>query len=250
VSSFANTEGWWFSIEQGDFDNDGDMDFIVGNLGLNYKYKASEEAPFDIYYEDFDNNNSKDIVLGYYQKNKHYPVRGFSCSSQQVPELKHEFKKYDIFASLEIKDIYGEKNLNKALYYKAQTFATSFIENLVNGEFKMSKLPVESQFSSVNDIVIEDFNSDGYLDALLVGNLFVSEIETTRNDAGTGLVLLGNGDNSFLPMNHFKSGFFNNKDAKKAKLLKDENQELILIANNSDVLQVFKVVGSNNLKAN
>ena len=250
IPSLANTEGWWFSIEQGDFDNDGDLDFIAGNLGLNYKYKASEEAPFDVYYGDFDGNNSNDIVLGYYQKNKHYPVRGFSCSSQQVPELKHDIKKYDIFASLEIQDIYGEKKLDKALYYKAQTFATSFIENLGNNEFKISKLPVEAQFSSVNDIVVEDFNLDGNLDVVLVGNLFVSEIETTRNDAGTGLLLLGNGDTSFRALNHSETGLFANNDAKKAKLLKDGNQKLILIANNNDVLQVFKVGEYDNHKTN
>lgn len=236
-----NSEGWWFSIEQGDFDNDGDMDFVAGNLGLNYKYKTTKSTPFDVYYEDFDSNGSNDIVLGYYNFGKHYPVRGFSCSSEQVPKLKKEFKKYDIFASLEIDEVYGEKKLSKALYYKTQTFASSFIENLGNGSFKISELPIETQFSSVNDIEVTDLNEDGNLDLIIAGNLFVSEIETSRNDAGTGVVLLGDGKNSFKPMNSLKSGFFVNKDVKKIKLLFDKNQKLILVGNNNSALQVFKI---------
>jgi hypothetical protein len=102
----------------------------------------------------------------------------------------------------------------------------------------------------VNDIVVEDFNLDGNLDVVLVGNLFVSEIETSRNDAGTGLLLLGNGNTGFKPLSHFESGLFANKDAKKAELLKDGNQKLLLIANNNDVLQVFKVGDNDNQKTN
>ncbi len=234
------TKGWWFSIEQGDFDNDGDMDYIAGNLGLNYKYKTSIEEPFDIYYKDFDNNGKKDIVLGYYNLNKHYPLRGFSCSSNQVPNLKKTIGKYDLFANMEIDDVYGENNLSDALHYKADTFASSYIENLGNGEFKISSLPVEAQFSSINDILIDDFNKDGNLDALLVGNMFASEIETPRNDAGTGVVLLGSSDNTFSALSNYRSGFFNNKDAKKIKMLKNKEESFIIVANNNDSLQVFK----------
>ena len=236
----TNTKGWWFSIEQGDFDNDGDMDYIAGNLGLNYKYKTSLEEPFDIYYKDFDNNGKSDIVLGYYNVNQHYPVRGFSCSSNQVPNLKKTIKKYDIFASLDINEVYGKENLSEALHYKANTFANSYIENLGNGKFQISNLPIEAQFSSVNDILIDDFNKDGNLDVLLVGNMFASEIETPRNDGGTGSLLLGASDNTFSALSNSRSGFFNNKDAKKIKMLKNKEESFIIVANNNDSLQVFK----------
>ncbi len=241
IPDFTDTAGWWFSIEQGDFDKDGDMDYIAGNLGLNYKYKTSKDKPFDVYYEDFDNNGSNDIVLGYYNYGKHYPVRGFSCSSDQIPSLKKDIKKYDIFASMDIKKVYGESNLEKALHYETQTFASKFIENKGDGKFVISDLPVQAQFSSVNDILIKDFNSDNNLDVLLVGNLFVSEIETTRNDAGTGLILLGDGKNKFKPLHFSESGFMARGDAKKVKVLKGSNQNLILVGNNNDQLQVFKI---------
>lgn len=239
IPNLKNTTGWWFSIEQGDFDSDGDMDYIAGYLGLNYKYKTSIEEPFDIYYKDFDANGKKDIVLGYYNANKHYPLRGFSCSSNQVPILKNNIEKYDLFASMEINDVYGEDNLSDALHYQADTFANSYLENLGNGKFQISNLPIEAQLSSINDILIDDFNADGNLDALLVGNLFVSEIETPRNDAGVEVVLLGSNDNTFKSLANSKSGFFANKDAKKIKSLKGLHENFILVANTNDSLQIF-----------
>lgn len=242
VPSFEDSTGWWFSIEQGDFDNDGDMDYIAGNLGLNYKYKTSKETPFDVYYKDFDNNGVNDIVLGYYNYGEHYPLRGFSCSAQQIAELQSNIKKYDIFASLGIEEIYGEENLNQALHYETQTFASVYIENLGNRNFKISNLPIEAQFSSINDFLVKDLNDDENLDILLIGNMFGSEIETTRNDAGIGLVLLGDGKNNFKPLTHHESGFFANKDAKKVKYLKGKKEDLIFVANNNNSLQVFKTV--------
>ncbi len=240
-SNLESTAGWWFSLEKGDFDNDGDSDYIAGNLGLNYKYKTSEEAPFDIYYNDFDGNGSYDIVLGYYNKNKHYPLRGFSCSAQQIPGLKNKIKKYDVFASLEIDEVYGDTNLDNSLHYKADTFASSYIENLGEGEFKISQLPFQTQFSNINDIQVVDLNSDGNLDVITVGNLFVSEIETPRNDAGTGLVMLGDGKGGFKPLTVRESGFFAKGDARKIEVIQTVNGERLLIANNNDFLQIFAI---------
>lgn len=236
-----NSTGWWFSIEKGDFDHDGDTDFIVGNLGLNYKYKTTVDKPFDIYYKDFDQNGKEDIVLGYYNYGKHYPVRGFSCSAQQVPELTKKIGKYDLFASLEIDKVYGNTNLDNALHYEAQTFATSYLENIGNGKFILSNLPNNAQFSSTNGILVKDFNNDKHLDVLLVGNLYTSEIETMRNDAGTGVLLYGNGNGSFIPIDNEESGFFADKDAKKIRMI-DGKKKLVLVANNNDEVQLFEYV--------
>lgn len=236
-----NATGWWFSIEQGDFDNDGDIDFIAGNLGLNYKYKTSPENPFDIYYNDFDKNGNLDIVLGYYEQDKHFPLRGFSCSSQQVPKLKEEFKKYDVFATLEIDEVYGEENLQNSLHYAVNTFGSTYIENKGDGSFELTELPVQAQFSNINDILVKDFNKDGNLDVLTVGNLFVSEIETPRNDAGIGLIMLGDGKGNFSSLDHFDSGFFARGDAKKVKTLNYGAQKLVLVAKNDGWLQIFKM---------
>ncbi|AZQ59306.1 hypothetical protein EJ994_10990 [Maribacter sp. MJ134] len=235
------TKGWWFSLEHGDFDNDGDMDYIAGNLGLNYKYKTSSEKPFDIYYNDFDTNGNGDIVLGYYNNEKHYPLRGFSCSSQQIPGLKDKIKKYDAFASLELEEVYGEEQLKNSLHYITDTFASVYIENLGQGKFKISPLPGLAQLTNINDMQVEDYNGDGHTDVLIVGNLFVSEIETPRNDAGTGLLLLGNGKGDFTPLRGAKIGFYAAGDAKRIATIKVSGKNHILVGNNNDVLQSFQL---------
>jgi len=241
IEGLEDSSGWWFSLEKGDFDKDGDLDFIVGNLGLNYKYKTSKEKPFDIYYNDFDSNGSNDIVLGYYQDNKHFPLRGFSCSSEQIPGLKNKIGKYDVFAALEIEQVYGDENLQNALHYKATTFASSYIENLGKGRFKRTQLPIQAQFSNINDIMISDFNKDGDLDVLTVGNLFASEIETPRNDAGTGLLMLGDGTGNFSVLTNRESGFFANLNAKKIVMISNKKQKKLLVANNNDNLECFSL---------
>jgi len=241
MEDFKSSYGWWFSIEQGDFDNDGDMDYIAGNLGLNYKYKTNSDKPFDVYYNDFDANGNADIVLGYYNKEKHYPLRGFSCSSEQIPDLKKKIVKYDAFASMELKDVYGEEKLKNSLHYSADTFASVYIENIGDGKFKMTNLPNLAQLTNLNDMLISDFNGDGSLDVLGAGNLYVSEIETPRNDAGTGVLLLGDGKGSFTAKRGSEIGFYAAKDAKKLITITNNKKDYYLVGNNNDALQFFEL---------
>ncbi len=237
--SLKNTTGWWYSIHKNDMDNDGDMDFIVGNLGLNYKYKATPEKTFDIYANDFDNNKSLDVVLGYYEGKKQYPVRGRQCSSQQVPGIKNKFKNYENFADADLEDIYSLKKLNNGIHYKAQTFASVYIENIGNGTFKKTPLPKEAQYSSINTILTDDFDKDGKKDILIAGNLFVSEAETPRNDASIGLLMTQKKD-GFESVTLKKSGFLAEKDVKQMKTITINGKKCILVVNNDDALQVFQ----------
>jgi hypothetical protein len=236
----SNTTGWWWSINEGDFDNDGDMDYIIGNNGLNYKYKATENETFDIFVNDFDNNNQDDIVLSYYSEGKQYPVRGRSCSSQQIPGIKNKFKNYETFSEATLVDVYTEKALETALHYSVKSFASIYLENK-NGHFVTHELPIEAQVSSINQILIKDFDNDNNLDVLLVGNLYVSEVETPRNDASHGLFLKGNGKGEFATIPASESGFFVIGDSKDMSFIKVKNEIFILIAKNNDSLDVVKV---------
>lgn len=241
-AGLANSTGWWFSIASADFDNDGDMDYVVGNLGLNYKYKATEEEPFHVYCSDFDENGSLDIVLGYYNDGELYPLRGRQCSSEQMPFIKTKFQTYQEFGLATLIDIYGERSLNNALHYKAKTFATSYLENLGNGRFKIIALPNSAQLSSVHGILTEDFDGDGNIDIVIAGNLYPAEVETPRNDAGIGLFLKGNGKGSFKVVNVKESGLFVDGDVKGLALIKfgSNGEKGILVPKNDDYLQAIR----------
>ncbi|MCH8330905.1 MAG: VCBS repeat-containing protein [Bacteroidetes bacterium] len=233
--------GWWNRIVEADYDADGDPDYVLGNLGLNYKYKVTEEEPLHIYCHDFDETGSLDIVLGYYNQGVCYPVRGRQCTSEQMPFIKTKFPDYDSFGKASIDEVYGEQ-LNNALHYEATWFSSALIENLGDGKFVLTPLPVEAQFSTIFGIIPEDFNDDGKMDLLIAGNFYVSEVETGRADAGTGLLLLGNGKGNFDPVHLTKSGFFANKDVRNMVFLRtSDGDPIIVVANNNDKPQVFKV---------
>lgn len=238
-SGLENTTGWWFSVASADFDHDGDRDFIVGNLGLNYKYKASPEGPFEVYASDFDKNGSLDIVLSYQEKGVAYPLRGRECTSNQMPFIKEKFPSYHDFGMADLATVYGEEELKKSTHYKATTFETTYVENLGNFQFRTHQIEGVAQFSSVNSILIEDFDKDGNLDALLSGNLYQSEVETPRNDAGYGVFLKGNGKGRFVTLYPNESGLLVRGDVKNAGILKSKSGigQRIVFAKNGEELQ-------------
>ena len=235
----GDTRGWWFSVEAADVDHDGDPDLVVGNLGLNYKYHASPEEPFEVHYDDFDNSGTKDIVLSYYNFGEQFPLRGRSCSSQQVPLIGKKFATYERFAAANLVDVYGEQNLQSALHYQATTFASAYLENRGDGRFVKHDLPNEAQVSSINDILIEDFDQDGHSDILVAGNLYASEIETPRNDAGVGLLLKGDGKGHFVPVPAPKSGILWPYDVKKLVVATTPTATVVLGAVNNGAVQAI-----------
>ncbi len=237
---FEKSTGWWYSILSKDLNKDGYPDLIAGNLGLNYKYQASEKASFDVYANDYDKNGKLDIVLGFYEDGVQYPLRGKQCSSEQIPTIKYKYKDYNSFANATLEDVYTAQSLKKSYHLQAKNFASSFIFNKGGEQFDIQSLPNEVQVSSVNGIIAEDFNADGYVDLILAGNLFSSEVETPRNDASYGHVLMGTKEGKYKAIPYAQSGFSLGKDSKNIATLKTQNGRLILVANNNDVLQFFQ----------
>jgi hypothetical protein len=237
---FNDQRGWWYDIEKGDFDNDGDMDLILGNLGLNYKYQASEEKPFRIYLNDFDENSTYDIVLSYKSDDTEYPVRGRQCSSQQMPAIKDKFQNYNTFASASLEEIYSNKMLEESLNYNVTSFHSVYLENK-EGVFRAKPLNYQAQFSNINSIVVKDVDDDGNLDAILGGNLYNSEVETPRNDASYGIWLKGDGNGGFKAVLPRESGLVMRGDVRNMKTIKVKEETHLLVAKNNEALQQIKI---------
>jgi len=236
-----NSNGWWNSINGADFDIDGDIDYIVGNLGLNYKYRATLSEPFEVFSTDFDDNGTNDIVLGYYNNQNLYPLRGRECSSSQMPFIKEKFPTYNAFGSASLIDVYGKEKLESALHLKAYNFASVYLENLGNGKFKTVHLPNQAQLSSINDILIIDYDNDGLRDILIAGNMYQSEVETTRNDASYGLLLKNNGKNNFEAKSAKESGINFTGMVKSMHIIRRNDNEKILINRNNENAVVYKL---------
>ncbi|MBA2422028.1 MAG: VCBS repeat-containing protein [Chitinophagales bacterium] len=237
-----NTTGWWNSVVSGDFDNDGDVDYVLGNEGLNTRYyKPSEKEPIDLYFHDFDNNGTKDIVMSFYNHGQSYPVKNLQYSAEQMPMLAKEFKTYSGFALSTTQEIYGPKGIDKAFHLTAKTLASSYIENEGEGKFSIQPLPLRAQVSSIYGMVAYDVNSDGNLDLLYHGNFYNKESETERDDAFIGEVMLGDGKGGFTYLPSRESGFFSDKDAKAlAVITVGKNQTpVILGTNNNDKMFAF-----------
>jgi hypothetical protein len=223
--------GWWYSIEKGDFNQDGRMDYIVGNLGENNKFNPSKDYPLELYCHDFDGNGTNDIVLGEYQNKICYPVRGRQCSSEQMPFISDKFPTFGEFATADITKIYGEENLDQALHFSVTSFSSVVFMSQEEG-YQVERLPVYCQFGPINRSIIADFNKDGNLDVLAVGNNFGVEVETIRYDCGRGTVLLGDGTGNFQQLSPSESGFFENKDCKDMTMVSFKDQTLVFTVSN------------------
>ncbi|MDN5216793.1 VCBS repeat-containing protein [Fulvivirgaceae bacterium BMA12] len=232
--------GWWRALITVDVDNDGDMDLVAGNLGLNYKYKASPSHPFLIYANDFDNNGSSDIVLSYEKQGKKLPLRGRECSSQQVPAIARRFETFESFADASLEEIYGDNMLDDALHFQAKMFEHAWFEN-DNGKFTVHTLPNLSQISSIEAILPFDYNGDEFPDLIVAGNLYAAEVETTRNDASFGLVLVGKGKDGFSAIPASESGLLVTGEVKGIHKIKTgDHNEVFLFSRNNDSVDSWR----------
>ena len=198
---FQNTTGWWYSIHGTDVDQDGDIDFIAGNLGLNYKYRMDQS--FEIFSNDFDLDGRQDIVLAFQENGVRYPANGFDATVNQIPVIGQRYQTFDEFAKATLEDIYGKKILEVSLSYKVNTFASVWIENKGKGKFLIHNLPNLAQLSSINDIAEMDYMGKSYV---IGGNLYNSEVQTPRNDASVGLVMKYDKDSGMYAVPPSESG--------------------------------------------
>lgn len=236
----SNTEGFWNSISAGDFDGDGDMDYILGNKGLNSQIRATQARPFTIYMNDFDGNGVQDPVCTYYIGGKEsvlHPKQ--ELTMQMRAYVSKNFKEFEKYARADVPSILGREQMSKARTWKAVQLASVILIN-DGSKFSLKILPDAAQEAPVFGTVVEDFNLDGNLDVAMVGNSYAPMVEHGWDYSFNGLILLGDGKGNFSPKSALETGFQAPWDARSLSMVYTAKGPLLLIGNNNKASQVYK----------
>lgn len=235
-----NYNGWWNTVELFDMDNDGDLDMIAGNWGLNLQVKASRNEPAEMIWKDFDKNGSLDPILCYFLQGRSYPYVSRDELLDQIYPMRKKFTSYKSFADATIHQLFDEEDLKDAHFMQATHLATTLFENR-NGKFAERTLPIESQFSPVYKIIVQDWNKDGYNDLLLLGNNDHPRLKMGKMDANFGTVLLNDGKGNFNCLHYNQTGLLVAGDVKDAAVIKVAGQAYVLIGINNTGWMNFKI---------
>jgi hypothetical protein len=240
VAGLEKSHGWWNRIVAGDFTGDGRTDFVVGNLGLNTRLRASEDEPATMHVMDFDRNGFVDQIVSVYDNGVSYPILLRDDLIKALPFLKARYLSYEDYAEQTVVDIFAADDLAEAVVKKAYIFASALVRNNGDGSFTMVPLPLEAQIAPVYGILARDVDRDGKLDLLLAGNFDGVRPEIGRMSASHGLVLRGIGDGTFAPVRPAESGFVVPGQAREIRAIATSRGELYVVTRNNDRPLVFR----------
>ncbi|MDH5379492.1 MAG: FG-GAP-like repeat-containing protein [Cyclobacteriaceae bacterium] len=239
--------GWWNSITSTDLDNDGDIDYVVGNFGENIYFKGNKENPLRVYAKDLDENGTIDPLISCYIRDSlgvknEYLYHPWEDVVKQFSGIRKKFNSFGEFGASTVSEMFSDGTMDDALILKADWMKTSWVENLGMGKFSMHPLPDIAQTAPVYGISIVDINNDQFDDLILVGNDFGMEVQQGRADAFVGLALLNSEGNGFEPLKMEASGFVVMNDAKSLVSINiPAKQNLLFVASqNNDSIKVYK----------
>ena len=224
--------GWWNCIEPLEEDKNGNMIYLLGNLGLNNKFHPSAEYPLMVQLSDFDKNGKQDLVLSKYFAGVKHPVRGRECLSEQIPSIAQRFSTYNDFANSPYEVIFGNENK----FEKVTTFASGILVK-VNSVYQFIPFDNLGQIGCINAFIVLDANGDDKKDFIAFGNKYEAEIETPRYDANPGLMFMSRTNNKFDIYMLESFAPYVNKNAKDALLIGTS----IFVANSDESIDRIKL---------
>ncbi len=240
-AGLEKTNGWWNKIRPVDIDNDGDTDFVIGNHGLNSRFRASAAEPVCMYINDFDRNGTVEQIVCTYVQGKSYPLVLRHDLVSQIPALKKKYLKYENFKDQTITDIFTPEQMDGAVIVYAYEFSSSILKNEGGGKFSLWAFPYEAQFAPIYGIETGDFDADGNQDVVVAGNLYRTKPEVGRYDASYGLFLKGDGKGNFKSMNAQESGINVDGEVRDILSIKIGGEPSLIFTRNSDSMAVYKI---------
>lgn len=239
LKALEGSEGFWNCIRSGDFDHDGDPDFVIGNLGLNSRYRVSPSQPMRVYAGDYDGNGRLDAIATYYLQGAEYPIASRDELGRQWPGIKKQFTNYALYAKATLADLLPADKQNSSTVLRACWQQSIFLEN-TGGGFRLKPLPGLAQWGPIQSLLVDDIDQDGHLDVVAVGNAYDAESVAGQYDALTGLVLKGDGKGKFQPLLFPQSGFLADGDCKSIVGLNRPGNRLYVVAANRGPLRLFR----------
>lgn len=244
-AGLEKSTGMWNSITSGDFDNDGDTDYVIGNIGHNTSYEASRDHPLQLHSADFDQNGSIDPIFSVYEEGEYYPLASFDLLGQQIPEVRAKIFRYETYAKLTTNELLDLLDASKMQTLHCENQSSVLLENLGEGQFSMKALPFMAQIAPVKGILAEDLNQDGLLDLILVGNDYNTEVVSGQYDASIGTVLINEGNLNFRSLDPQIAGIKTSGDTRSlVKMAFGKNELLVLVGKNNGETENY--VFSNN----
>jgi len=235
-TGLSNISGWWNTIKAVDIDNDGDMDIVAGNRGTNSRVYAGLDEPCTIYAKDFDKNGSYDAVLGYYIQGKCYPMYHRDQLIDQMPMMRKKFYRYRLYSGTTMDKLFSEEQQQGMDIYKTSCFQSGVFINNGNNNYRFEAFPELAQLSTINDMLIDDFDKDGYKDIIIGGNCFDGDVGTGNYDAMASLFLKGDGKGKFIA--NLESGVHTTGEVRR--IIPLNNGSFIFLRNNLSA-QTFSI---------
>jgi hypothetical protein len=235
------SNGWWSRIVPADVNNDGAIDFVAANHGLNSRFKASTEKPIVMYINDFDRNGNVEQIVCKYEGDSLYPLVLKHDLVNRIPELKKKYLRYESFKNETVDQIFTEEQLANSIKLEAYQMSSSLLLNDGSGNFTLSTLPAEAQFAPAYAVSVADFDGDGFADILLGGNQFRAKPEVGRYDGSYGTFLQGKGNGEFISIPSTETGLSLSGEVRDFQIIKVNDQAVVIVGKNNDDLEFISI---------